>query len=167
MVVMTTIRSLISTWMLMLIGSLLLPQISFAVTSSTTYEAPVLITTESVTSSEYTTAIATTGSASGWQGEAGHPAPALLGLSRLLPAPKSSSTALSPFRNTRAGETFQHYSSARHADSLSGGLRPGGYATTTRGLTGSQAQSGLALPQVKMNPRANQPALTVPTSENI
>lgn len=60
-------------------------------------------------------------------------------------APKSTSTALSPFRNTRAGETFQHYSYGKHADSLSGGLRPGGYATTTRGLTGSQAQSGLAL----------------------
>lgn len=64
---------------------------------------------------------------------------------RALPAPKSGSTALSPFRNTRAGETFQHYSYGKHADSLSGGLRPGGYATTTKGLTGSQAKSGLAL----------------------
>ncbi len=65
-----------------------------------------------------------------------------------VPAPTTTSTALSPYRNTRTGETFQHYSSSQHADSLSGGLRPGGYATTTRGLTGAQAQSGLALPQV-------------------
>jgi RHS repeat-associated protein len=60
--------------------------------------------------------------------------------------PTPTTTALSPYRVTTQGETFQHYSSVQHADSLAGGLRSGGYATTTRGLTGSQAQSGLALP---------------------
>jgi RHS repeat-associated protein len=58
------------------------------------------------------------------------------------------STAISPYRYTQAGETFQHYSSVQHAESLATGLRPGSYSTTARVLSGVEAQRGLALPQV-------------------
>jgi RHS repeat-associated protein len=56
------------------------------------------------------------------------------------------STALSTFRRTTADETFQHYGYAEQAGGFSGGLRPGGFATTVEGLSGAQARSGLALP---------------------
>jgi len=40
----------------------------------------------------------------------------------------AKSTAVSPFRYTRASETFQHYSAVEHAESLAGRLRPGDVA---------------------------------------
>jgi hypothetical protein len=58
----------------------------------------------------------------------------------------ATSTELSTFRYTGAGETFQHYGYSEHAGNFANGIRPGGYGTTARGLTGLQAQSGLALP---------------------
>jgi len=54
-------------------------------------------------------------------------------------------TALSTFRYTTEGESFFHYGYAGQAESFGTGLRPGGFATETPGLTGAQAQSGLAL----------------------
>lgn len=56
-----------------------------------------------------------------------------------------STTALSPYRYTTPGETFQHYSYVEHAESLAGGLRPASYGTTAEGLSGVGAQQGLAL----------------------
>jgi RHS repeat-associated protein len=53
---------------------------------------------------------------------------------------------------TALGDTFTHYGFLADADSFSGGLRPGSFATTMSDLTGSEAQSGLALPA-----RANLP----------
>jgi hypothetical protein len=57
----------------------------------------------------------------------------------------AETTAISPFRYTQADETFQHYSYVEHAESLAGGLRPASYGTTAEGLSGVEAQEGLAL----------------------
>lgn len=57
----------------------------------------------------------------------------------------NNTTALSPYRYTRPGETFQHYGYVEHAESLAGGLRPASYGTTAQGLSGTGAQQGLAL----------------------
>jgi RHS repeat-associated protein len=56
-------------------------------------------------------------------------------------------TALSTYRMTTEGETFYHYGNAENAASFEGGLRPGGFATSAGDLSGTEAQSGLALPQ--------------------
>lgn len=64
----------------------------------------------------------------------------------LRSAAKETSTALSTFRETTAGETFLHYGYSEHAAGFAGGLRPGGYATTASELTGAEARAGLALP---------------------
>jgi RHS repeat-associated protein len=69
-------------------------------------------------------------------------------------AGSKGSTAISPYRYTRAGETFQHYGYAEQAGNFVGGLKPGGYATPVKGLTGTQAQSGLALPGGRPPPNA-------------
>ncbi len=47
---------------------------------------------------------------------------------------------------TAAGDTFTHYGFVSDADSFANGLRPGSFATTSSGLTGEEAQSGLSLP---------------------
>jgi hypothetical protein len=60
---------------------------------------------------------------------------------------KSSSTSLSTFRQTTAGETFLHYGYAEQAAGFSGGLRPNGFATTVGGLSGTEARAGLSLPR--------------------
>jgi len=63
-------------------------------------------------------------------------------------------TALSPYRMTTAGETFSHYGYADSAASFEGGLRPGGFATSSGDLSGAEAQSGLALPRPTAPPNA-------------
>lgn len=62
-------------------------------------------------------------------------------------AAKSSSTALSTFRQTTAGESFLHYGYAEQAAGFAGGLRSGGFATTASGLSGVEARAGLSLPR--------------------
>jgi hypothetical protein len=74
----------------------------------------------------------------------GEAAASLFGAGRVTAT--SSSTALSTYRYTQDGETFFHYGYAQQAGNFAGGLRPGGYATNIGGLTGSEAQAGLALP---------------------
>ena len=59
----------------------------------------------------------------------------------------TESRAVSVFRYTHVGETFQHYSYVEHAEGLMNGLRPGSYGTTVERLTGVGAQRGLALPR--------------------
>jgi len=61
-------------------------------------------------------------------------------------ATNKGATALSTYRKTTAGETFQHYGYKQQAANFQGGLRPGGFATTADGLTGVKARSGLSLP---------------------
>ena len=65
-----------------------------------------------------------------------------------------TTAALSPYRMTRAGETFSHYGYAENAASFQGGLRPGGFATSAGNLSGVEAQSGLALPRPTVPPNA-------------
>lgn len=59
----------------------------------------------------------------------------------------SPSTALSTIRQTTLGETFLHYGYAEQAAGFAGGLRVNGFATTVSGLSGTEAQAGLALPR--------------------
>ncbi len=56
---MTTFRKLIPSWMLALAGSLLLPLVSVAAVSGTTYDATSTTTTEPATIAEHTVAIET------------------------------------------------------------------------------------------------------------
>jgi len=82
-------------------------------------------------------------------GLAGAAAPAVRSVVFLAEAGESAyagGTALSTFRYTTAGETFFHYGYSEQAALFSGGLRPGGFATTVEGLTGAEAKAGLALP---------------------
>jgi RHS repeat-associated protein len=53
---------------------------------------------------------------------------------------------ISTYRQTTAGESFYHYGYSEQASGFQNGLRPGGYATSIGDLSGSEAQSGLALP---------------------
>lgn len=62
---------------------------------------------------------------------------------------------------TIAGETFTHYGFLADADSFTAGLRPGSFASTESGLTGSEAQSGLALPHASV-PDAAYPVTPEP-----
>jgi hypothetical protein len=55
-------------------------------------------------------------------------------------------TALSTSRVTTIGETFYHYGFFEYAESFTGGLRPGGFATSFAELSGADARSGLSLP---------------------
>ena len=73
-------------------------------------------------------------------------APLMFDGGAVAPEARSTSTALSTSRSTTAGEEFFHYGFSQHAESFSGGLRPGGYATSSSTLTGEAAQTGLALP---------------------
>jgi hypothetical protein len=52
---------------------------------------------------------------------------------------------ISTYRQTTAGESFYHYGYSEQASGFQNGLRPGGYATSIGDLSGSEAQSGLAL----------------------
>ena len=61
-------------------------------------------------------------------------------------ATNKTTTSLSTYRKTTAGETFQHYGYKEQATNFQNGLRPGGFATTADGLTGASAKSGLSLP---------------------
>jgi hypothetical protein len=69
---------------------------------------------------------------------------------KLEPVPSAAAeegtTALSTIRQTTEGEQFFHYGYAEQADLFAGGLRSGGYATPISGLSGTEAQAGLALP---------------------
>jgi RHS repeat-associated protein len=72
-----------------------------------------------------------------------------------LPAAKlAGAAAAADEAVTAAGDTFTHYGYLADSDNFAGGLRPGSFATTESDLTGSEAQSGLALP--------NRPALGPP-----
>ena len=56
---------------------------------------------------------------------------------------RGGTMAVSPYRFTTAGETSYHYGYAENAASFQGGLRPGGFATSSGNLTAAEAQSGL------------------------
>jgi hypothetical protein len=56
-------------------------------------------------------------------------------------------TAVSTFRETTEGETFEHYGYSAEAGSFAGGMNSGSYATRTAGLSGAEARSSLALPR--------------------
>ncbi len=73
---------------------------------------------------------------------------AFVGIANLGTVGRSADTtrAISTYRYTQAGETFQHYGYSEHSQSLSGGLRPGSYATSAHDLSGVEAKTGLALP---------------------
>lgn len=86
---MTTIRRLISTWMLTLVGSFLLPLVSLAAVSGTTYDAPYTTTTVPATIAEHTVAVEKVDrGATSLQSMANGQALSLLGLSQILDAPK-------------------------------------------------------------------------------
>jgi RHS repeat-associated protein len=83
-----------------------------------------------------------------------------------------NTTALSTFRFTSEGETFTHYGFTADSISFTGGLRPGAFAATEAGLTGSEAQSGLALPHIgapdaayTVSPSAGTPLFVNPVVE--
>ena len=57
----------------------------------------------------------------------------------------STSTDVSTYRFTQEGETFFHYGFSEHASRFSGGLKPGGFATSVDNLSGKEATSGLSL----------------------
>jgi hypothetical protein len=76
-----------------------------------------------------------------------------------LLAPEGT-TALSTYRVTQEGETFFHYGYTENAASFESGLNPGGYATSAGDLSGTEAQSGLALPH---NPPPNAVYTVSPT----
>jgi len=83
------IRRLIFAWMLALVGSLLLPQVSFSATSGTTHDTQSTTTTMPVSSSEWTTigknqpaVLSVRSMANGW-------AWSLLGFPRNFKAPKN------------------------------------------------------------------------------
>jgi len=59
----------------------------------------------------------------------------------------TTSVEVSVFRQTTAGETFLHYGYAEQSAGFAGGLRANGFATTVGGLSGTEAQAGLALPR--------------------
>jgi len=84
----TTIRKLISAWMLALVGSLLLPLMSVAAVSGTTYDAPPTITTASLNIAQRTVAVDTFehGESGIWSMASGQ-ARSLFGLSQILVAP--------------------------------------------------------------------------------
>jgi RHS repeat-associated protein len=67
-------------------------------------------------------------------------------LKRVDDVVESTTTALSTYRRTTAGETFYHYGYASQAARFLGGLVPNGWATSLPGLSGARAKSGLALP---------------------
>jgi hypothetical protein len=60
---------------------------------------------------------------------------------------EEASTSLSTMRYTGEGETFYHYGYSEQAAGFEGGLRPGGFATSSGELSGVEAQKGLALPR--------------------
>ena len=63
-------------------------------------------------------------------------------------AAASQTTAISPYRYTQSGESFSHYGYAEQSAGFGNGLRVGSsYATPVQGLSGGEAQSGLALPR--------------------
>jgi RHS repeat-associated protein len=61
-------------------------------------------------------------------------------------AAEGGEAALSTLRQSSAGEQFFHYGYAEQAANFEQGILPGGYGTTAEGLSGAEAQSGLALP---------------------
>lgn len=89
------IGRLISTWMLALVGSLLLPLVSVAAVSGTTYDATSTTTTEPATIAEHTVAIETVDRGeSSLQSMASGQVWSLLGLSHFLNAAKSATAVV-------------------------------------------------------------------------
>jgi hypothetical protein len=87
------IRKLISTWMMALVGSILLPLISPATASGTTYDLLSTTTTAPATIAEHTVATrAVPHAETSLRGMANGQSRSLLGLSHLLKAPKSAAS---------------------------------------------------------------------------
>ena len=82
---MSVIFKTIATWVLVFLGSLLLPFVSLAAVSGTTYEIPCVDTTLPATTTDHTTTTGTT-----QQNIASNQAQAISGLSLLLLAPKTT-----------------------------------------------------------------------------
>ena len=86
---MTTIRKLITAWMLALAGSLVLPLVSMAAVSGTTYDTPYTTTTAPANIAEHTASVDTVGCGrTSLQRMASGQPRSLLGLSRSLVAAK-------------------------------------------------------------------------------
>ena len=71
---MTSIRKLITVWMLTLVGSILLPAVSMSTVSATMHDILSMTTIQSVISTEYITVTGTVGSDSELHGETDHQA---------------------------------------------------------------------------------------------
>ena len=87
---MTTIRKLISAWMLAILGSLLLPLVSIAAVSGTTYDQPTTTTTAPAIVAQHTTVAETAYfDGTGLQSMASGHSRSLLGLNHFLNAPNN------------------------------------------------------------------------------
>jgi hypothetical protein len=115
---MSVIFKTIATWVLVFLGSLLLPFVSLAAVSGTTYEIPCVDTTLPATTTDHTTTTETT-----QQNIASNQAQAISGLSLLLLVPKTT-TALTKY------EPWPKTPTSPHADGFLFGARQAETAQT-------------------------------------
>lgn len=144
-----------------LVGALLLPLVSFAAASGTTYDRPYATTTAPATMVKHTFAVQTTGcKETGLRSMASGQVRSFFLLSHFPIAAKSLPARLpagannAPLRLTQAGDEFIHYGYAEHAAGWQAGARPGTFAGTIKASTGAEAQSIYNLPRWRSPPDA-------------